>query len=60
MKEIRRTETFIKWLNRLKDVIGRAIILERISRLQPGNAGDSRFLGDIVELRIDDGPGDRS
>ncbi|MCL1834175.1 MAG: hypothetical protein FWG49_06710 [Leptospirales bacterium] len=32
---------------------------ERVRRLARGNSGDSRFLGDISELRIDYGPGYR-
>ncbi len=34
-------------------------ITTRIDRLANGNPGDSRFLGDISELKIDYGPGYR-
>ena len=59
MKEIRRSSIFDKWLKKLRD--GNAIyrIHERIHRLAAGNPGDSRFFGDISEMRIDYGPGYR-
>ena len=59
MKEIRRSSVFIKWLNNLRDDRAVSRILERTKRLAEGNPGDSRFLGDISELRIDYGPGYR-
>ena len=59
MKEIRKTETFIKWLNALKDNTGKAFIIDRIYRLQDNSPGDSRFFGDISEMRIHYGPGYR-
>jgi putative addiction module killer protein len=59
MKTIRRTDTFINWLKNLKDKLGKARIQNRILRLQSGNPGDNRFLGDISEMRINYGPGYR-
>jgi putative addiction module killer protein len=59
VKKIRRTSEFDKWLKKLHDSDARARILARIKRLVEGNPGDSRFLGDISELRIDYGPGYR-
>jgi putative addiction module killer protein len=60
MSRIRRTETFIKWLKKLKDRIGKALILERISRLEDGNPGDSGPVGEgLSEMRIHFGPGYR-
>ena len=60
MKEMFRTDTFIKWLNKLKDNIGKALIAERISRLQDGNPGDcSPVEKDLFEMRIHYGPGYR-
>jgi putative addiction module killer protein len=59
MKEIRKTDIFNKWLNKLNDDRAIARILERVRRLAKGNSGDHRFLGDISELRIDYGPGYR-
>jgi putative addiction module killer protein len=57
--QIRKTSEFDKWFNKLKDPRAAARILIRIKRLVDGNPGDSRFLGDISEMRIDYGPGYR-
>lgn len=60
MIEIRKTETYAKWLNGLRDVRARARILVRIERLATGNPGDVRPIGEgVSELRIDYGPGYR-
>ena len=59
MKEVRRSSVYIKWLKNLRDHGARVRILARVDRLAAGNSGDSRFLGDISELRIDYGPGYR-
>ena len=59
MKEIRRSDIFIKWLKNLRDSEAKARIIARVDRLSKGNPGDNRFLGDISELRIDYGPGYR-
>jgi putative addiction module killer protein len=60
MKEIRRSETFIKWLQKLKDRTGKFLITSRIIRLREGNPGDSRPIGDgLSEMRIHYGPGYR-
>ena len=59
MKEIRKSDIFIKWFEKLKDLQAMARIDARIDRLAQGNSGDSRFLGDISELRIDYGSGYR-
>ena len=59
MKEIRRSSVFDNWLKKLRDSRARDRIYRRIERLAEGNPGDSRFLGDISELRIDYGPGYR-
>lgn len=53
-------EPFADWLNNLKDKMGRKQILNRIGRLEAGNFGDCKFLGDgIWELRVFHGPGYR-
>jgi putative addiction module killer protein len=57
--KIRRTDIFISWLKKLKDRTGKSLIISRISRLEEGNPGDNRFLGDIVEMRVNYGPGYR-
>lgn len=60
MIEVRKTETFAKWLDALKDIRARARILVRIERLAAGNPGDVKSVGGgISELRIDYGPGYR-
>lgn len=58
--EIRKTETFAKWLDGLHDLRARARILARIERLASGNPGDVKSVGEgVSELRIDYGPGYR-
>ena len=60
MIEVRKTETFAKWLDALKDIRARARILVRIERLATGNPGDVKPVGGgVSELRIDYGPGYR-
>ena len=59
IKVIRRTVQYIKWFKKLRDKKAKAQIYSRMIRLAAGNSGDSRFLGDISELRIDYGPGYR-
>jgi putative addiction module killer protein len=59
MKEVYRSSIYIKWLKNLQDTQAKAKILVRVDRLAAGNSGDSRFLGDISELRINYGPGYR-
>jgi putative addiction module killer protein len=59
VKTIRRTGEFDRWLQKIRDSRAVARILTRIKRLSEGNPGDSRFLGEISELRIDYGAGYR-
>ena len=60
MLEIRKTETFARWIDNLRDIRARARILVRIERLALGNAGDVKPVGEgVSELRIDFGPGYR-
>lgn len=59
MNVIKETETFSKWLAHLKDQVGRAKILGRISRARLGNFGDVKYFDGIGEMRIDTGPGYR-
>jgi putative addiction module killer protein len=60
MVEIRKTETFVQWLDGLQDLRARARVQVRIERLAAGNAGDVKAVGESVsELRIDYGPGYR-
>jgi putative addiction module killer protein len=58
--EIRKTEDFAKWLDRLSDIRARARILARIKRLECGLVGNAKSVGEgVSELRIDYGPGYR-
>lgn len=60
MIEIRKTDVFAQWLDRLRDIHARARVQARIERLAAGNAGDVKPVGEgVSELRIDYGPGYR-
>ena len=60
VKDIRRTDEFIQWLQKLRDTRARFRIFKRIERLAEGNPGDIRPVGDgVSEMRIDYGPGYR-
>ncbi|MDA3979002.1 MULTISPECIES: type II toxin-antitoxin system RelE/ParE family toxin [Gallibacterium] len=60
MIQIKSTETFDKWLDNLKDLRARAKIQVRIKRLQLGNFGDVKPIGEgLSELRITEGKGYR-
>ena len=51
---------FEDWLVHLKDIQGRAKVRTRLRRLEAGNYGQHRQLGQgIFELKIDFGPGYR-
>ena len=57
---IQQTDTFASWLFHLKDLRGKAAIILRLRRLQAGNLGDVKSVGDgVTELRMDVGPGYR-
>lgn len=59
-ERLRATQTFLDWINRLKDLAGRARIQMRIDRLAHGNPGKHKRLSARVwELKIDFGPGYR-
>ena len=58
--QLRPTKEFSEWLRDLKDRQGRARIVSRLDRLEDGNPGNSRSVGEgVVELEIDVGPGYR-
>jgi len=60
MMEIRKTEVYAKWLDRLRDIRARARVLARVERLAAGNPGDAEPVGEgVSELRINYGPGYR-
>jgi len=57
MLEVRTTEVFDRWFAGLHDRAARARIKVRIDRLQLGNAGDAKPVGEgISEMRIHYGP----
>ena len=57
MIEIRKTSTFAKWIDGLRDLRARARVLARVERLAAGNAGNVRPVGEgVSELIIDYGP----
>jgi putative addiction module killer protein len=64
--EIRQYQTadgrvpFAEWLSKLRDSRANQSIAARIVRMQAGNRGDWKAVGDgVFELRIDSGPGYR-
>ena len=60
MIEVRKTEVFECWFAGLKDRSAMRRIQVRIDRLQLGNPGDVRSVGEgVSEMRIDYGPGYR-
>ena len=57
---IKQTDTFSKWLRKLKDIKGKVAVLRRIDRMKLGNFGDYKSVGaNISELRVTTGPGYR-
>lgn len=60
MFEVQQTALFREWLLDLRDARARLRIAVRIERLQDGNFGDVKPVGQgVSELRIDYGPGYR-
>lgn len=60
MIEIRQTDVYARWVEKLRDRQAKARIAIRIRRLSLGNPGDVRPVGGgVSELRIDYGPGYR-
>lgn len=60
MVEIIKSDTFDRWLRKLRDPRARARVEMRIRRLSLGNAGDVQPIGEgLSEMRIDYGPGYR-
>ncbi len=60
MYEFQKTEEFGLWLSALRDQVGKAKIIARIKRLELGNPGDVRDVGEgVSELRVNFGPGYR-
>jgi putative addiction module killer protein len=58
--EIRQTDEYARWFEKLRDPQARARILARVRRLSLGNPGDVTPVREgVSEMRIDDGPGYR-
>jgi putative addiction module killer protein len=58
--EIRQTDEYSRWFEKLRDHQARARILARVRRLSLGNPGDVEPVGEGVSgLRINYGPGYR-
>jgi putative addiction module killer protein len=57
---VRQTRELVGWLHHLRDANAVARIVARIRRMEMGNPGDSRSVGQgILEMRVDYGPGYR-
>ena len=60
MIEVRQTAMFTKWLDGLRDRTARVRIATRIRRMETGNPGDVKAVGEgVSEMRITYGPGYR-
>jgi putative addiction module killer protein len=60
MIEVRKTEVFEKWFNGLRDIRAGARIVAQIRKVELGNLGNAKVVGNgVSELRIDYGPGYR-
>jgi putative addiction module killer protein len=60
MIEIRETETYSHWFERLRDRQAKARINIRIRRLSMGNPGEVKAVGEgVSELKLTYGPGYR-
>lgn len=59
MFELRETEEFTRWFERLRDIRAKARIARRLVYVQSGLMGDAKDFDGIAELRIDYGPGYR-
>ena len=60
MIEVRQTDRFGDWLRGLGDRRARSRIAARLLRMEHGNLGDRKSVGDgVEEARVDVGPGYR-
>ncbi len=57
---IKKTNHFDRWFTKLKDVMAKARIVVLFKKIEKGNLGDHKLIGDgISKFRIDYGPGYR-
>jgi len=60
MNTLVSTDAFADWLSGLRNMAGKARILQRLDAAQQGNFGDCAPVGDgISEMRVHAGPGYR-
>ena len=60
MYRVEQTAEFARWLRGVRDQRAQQRIAQRLFRLQGGNRGDWKSIGEVVsEMRIDYGPGYR-
>lgn len=60
MYTIRTSALFDDWFRRLRDLNAKACISKRLRKMQDGNLGDWKSIGNgVSEIRIHDGPGYR-
>ena len=60
MYRIEQTAEFARWLKGVRDEMAQQRIAQRLFRLQGGNRGDWKSVGEgVSEMRIDHGPGYR-
>ncbi|MEM8918574.1 MAG: type II toxin-antitoxin system RelE/ParE family toxin [Pseudomonadota bacterium] len=60
MIEVRQTDVFAKWFQKLRDQRAKNRIVVRIRRMELGNPGDVKSVGGgVQEARISYGPGYR-
>ena len=59
-QEANSKEPFIQWFDSIKDRKNRSRIITRLDRLEVGNPGDHKHVGEgVFELRLQFGPGYR-
>ena len=57
---VEQLESFNDWLHKLRDMRARVAIARRISRVENGNLGDHKSVGEgVSEMRVDIGAGYR-